>query len=126
MGSLSWEERVIRVYGRFLSNLCFADDTVLFSSSTKEAETMLNELNEAGKRVGLEINRKKTQFIKNAYCEDGGIQLEGHQIVKTSSYAYHGRSMEMENDLKEELNIRMRAAWAAFAEEWTLEGLKKR
>ncbi|KAK6741808.1 hypothetical protein RB195_009591 [Necator americanus] len=115
MKSLSWEERGIRVDGRFLSNLRFADDIVLFSSSTNEAETMLNELNEAGKRIGLRINRKKTQFMKNAHCEDGGVQLEGPQIVETPSYVYLGRSMNMENDLKEELNRRMRAAWAAFA-----------
>ncbi|KAK6753596.1 hypothetical protein RB195_012904 [Necator americanus] len=115
MKSLSWEERGIRVDGRFLSNLRFADDIVLFSSSTNEAETMLNELNEAGKRVGLRINRKKTQFMKSTYCEDGGVQLEGSQIVETPSYVYLGRSMNMENDLKEELNRRMRAAWAAFA-----------
>ncbi|KAK6736808.1 hypothetical protein RB195_019480 [Necator americanus] len=115
MKSLSWEERCIRVDGRFLSNLRFANDIVLFSSSTNEAETMLNELNEAGKRIGLRINRKKTQFMKNAHCEDGGVQLEGSQIVETPSYVYLGRSMNMENDLKEELNRRMRAAWAAFA-----------
>ncbi|KAK6749451.1 hypothetical protein RB195_001826 [Necator americanus] len=115
MKSLSWEERGIRVDGGFLSNLRLADDIVLFSSSTNEAETMLNELNEAGKRIGLRINRKKTQFMKNAHCEDGGVQLEGSQIVETPSYVYLGRSMNMENDLKEELNRRMRAAWAAFA-----------
>ncbi|KAK6732101.1 hypothetical protein RB195_016466 [Necator americanus] len=115
MKSLSWEERGILVDGRFLSNLRFADDIVLFSSSTNEAETMLNELNEAGKRLELRINRRKTQFMKNAYCEDGGVQLEGSQIVKTSSYVYLGRSMNMENELKEELNRRMRAAWATFA-----------
>ncbi|KAK6761046.1 hypothetical protein RB195_022203 [Necator americanus] len=115
MKSLSWEEKGIRVDGRFLSNLRFADDIVLFSSSTSEAETMLSELNEAGKRIGLRINRKKTQFMKNAYCEDGGVQLEGSQIVEGSSFAYLEPSMNMENDLKEERNRRMRAAWAAFA-----------
>ncbi|KAK6764744.1 hypothetical protein RB195_024901 [Necator americanus] len=114
MKSLYWEEGGIRVDGRFLSNLRFADDIVLFSSSTNEAETMLNELNEAGKRIGLRINGK-TQFMKNAHCEDGGVQLEGFQIVETPSYVYLGRSMNMEKDLKEELNRRMRAGRAAFA-----------
>ncbi|KAK6750004.1 hypothetical protein RB195_002166 [Necator americanus] len=70
MKSLSWEEKGTRVDGRFLSNLHFTDDIVLFSSTTSEAETMLNELNEAGKRIGLRINRKKAQFMKNAYYED--------------------------------------------------------
>ncbi|KAK6749318.1 hypothetical protein RB195_001742 [Necator americanus] len=115
MKSLSWEERGIRVDGRFLSNLRFADDIVLFSSCTNEAERRLNELNEAAKRIGLRIKRKKTQFMKNAHCEDGGVQLEGSQIVETLSYVYIKRSMNMENDLKEELNRIMRAAWAAFA-----------
>ena len=65
MKSLEWDERSIRVDGRFLSNLRFADDIVLFSRSTTEAETMLKELNEVGKRFGLQINRKKTQIMKN-------------------------------------------------------------
>ncbi|KAK6761918.1 hypothetical protein RB195_022855 [Necator americanus] len=69
---------------------------------------MLNELNEAEKKIGLRIKRKKAQIKKNAYCEDREVELEGSQIVETSSYVYLGRSME--NDLKEELNRRMRAA----------------
>ncbi|KAK6733674.1 hypothetical protein RB195_017432 [Necator americanus] len=64
MKSLFWEERGICVDGRFPSNLRFADEIVLFSSSTNEAEKILNELNEAGKRIGPRIDRKKTQFMK--------------------------------------------------------------
>ena len=114
MKSLEWDERGIRVDGRFLSNLRFADDIVLFSSSTTEADAMLKELNEAGKKFGLRINRKKTQFMKNAYSEGNGIQLDGSPITETPSYVYLGRSMNMENDLEEELNRRSKAAWAAF------------
>ncbi|KAK6731318.1 hypothetical protein RB195_007657 [Necator americanus] len=105
----------IRVDGRFLSNLRFADDIALVSSSTNEADTMVKELDEAGKRIGLRINRKETETMKNAYCGDEGIQLEGSQIVETLSYVYLGRSMNMENKLKEEPNRMTRAAWAAFA-----------
>ncbi|KAK6736074.1 hypothetical protein RB195_019009 [Necator americanus] len=53
--------------------------------------------------------------MKNAYCENGEVQLEGSQIVETLSYAYLGRSMSMQNHCKEELNKRMRVTWAAFA-----------
>ncbi|KAK6731462.1 hypothetical protein RB195_007744 [Necator americanus] len=81
MKSLSWEERSIRVEGRFLSNLRFADNIVPFPRSTNEAEAMLKGLNEAGKRIGLRINIKKTQFMKNAYYEDGGVQVEGSQTI---------------------------------------------
>ncbi|KAE9416321.1 hypothetical protein Angca_002462, partial [Angiostrongylus cantonensis] len=64
MKSLDWEEKGIRIDGKFLSNLRFADYIVIFSRSTSEAEMMINELNEAGIKIGLRINRKKTQFIK--------------------------------------------------------------
>ena len=87
MKSLDWDERGIRVDGRFLSNLRFADHIVLFSSIT-EAETMLKELNEVGKKIGLRINRKKTQFMKNALCEDVEMELEGTPNMETSSYVY--------------------------------------
>ncbi|KAK6755594.1 hypothetical protein RB195_014143 [Necator americanus] len=63
----------------------------------------------------MRINRKRTQFMKNAYCENGGVQLEGFQIVETSSYVYLGCSMNMESDLKEELNRMMKAVWEVFA-----------
>lgn len=39
--------------GRFRSNHGFADDIVLFSNSTTEADVMLVELSEAGKGIGL-------------------------------------------------------------------------
>ena len=42
------------------------------------------------------------------------MELEGSPIAETPSYVYLGRSMNMENDLEDELNRRSRAAWAAF------------
>ncbi|KAK6755485.1 hypothetical protein RB195_014077 [Necator americanus] len=54
------------------------------------------------------------KVLKSVCGEDGGIRLEDSGIG-VSSYVYFGRSMNMENDLKEELNGRMRTAWAAFA-----------
>ncbi|XGW11186.1 hypothetical protein V3C99_012578 [Haemonchus contortus] len=116
MKSLNWDEKGIRVDGWFLSNLRFADDIVLFSSSIAEAETMLAELNKAGKKVGLRmrINQTKTQFMKNAWADVGQIKIDGTPIKETSSYVYLGRSMNMDNDMREELVRRQKAAWAAF------------
>ena len=40
----------------------FADDIAILSNSIAEAETMFVELNEAGKKIGLRISRKKTNI----------------------------------------------------------------
>ncbi|KAE9415673.1 hypothetical protein Angca_000466, partial [Angiostrongylus cantonensis] len=77
--------------------LRFADDIVIFSRSSSEAE-----LNEAGIKIGLRINRKKTQFMKNPWCESEKIELDGSLIAETTSYVYLGRSMNMGNSMKEE------------------------
>ncbi|KAE9412640.1 hypothetical protein Angca_007107, partial [Angiostrongylus cantonensis] len=64
MKSLDWDEKGLRIDGKFPSNLRFADDIVIFSRSTSAAEMMINELNEARIKIGLRINRKKSQFMK--------------------------------------------------------------
>ncbi|XGW13290.1 hypothetical protein V3C99_013711 [Haemonchus contortus] len=71
---------------------------------------MLAELNKAGNKVGLRINQTKTQFMKNAWADEG----HGTPIRESSSYVYLGRSMNMDNDMREELVRRQKAAWAAF------------
>ena len=108
--SLDWEDKGICVNGKFLSNLRFADDIVIFSRSTNEAEMMLRELNEVGSKIGLRINRMKTQFMKNAWCDGGRVEIDGSPIAETKSYVYLGRSMNMDNDMKEELDRRRRTA----------------
>ncbi|VDL84305.1 unnamed protein product [Nippostrongylus brasiliensis] len=92
MKSLDWDKKGLRVDGKFLSNFRFANHIVIFAKNTTEAETMLREL-EAGRKIGLRINPKKTQ---------------------TKSYVYLGRSMNMDNDIKEELIRRRRAARSAY------------
>ncbi|KAE9412568.1 hypothetical protein Angca_009450, partial [Angiostrongylus cantonensis] len=80
MKSLDWDQKGIRTDGKFLSNFRFADDIVIFSRNTSETEMMINELNEEGIKIGLRINRKKTQFMKNPWCEGGKIELDGSPI----------------------------------------------
>ncbi|KHJ86913.1 hypothetical protein OESDEN_13323 [Oesophagostomum dentatum] len=53
------------------------DDVVLCAKSQEEAQSMLDDLNEASRRIGLETNQKKTQYMKNAWCPSGRIKLEG-------------------------------------------------
>ncbi|VDM64241.1 unnamed protein product [Angiostrongylus costaricensis] len=109
MKSLDCDEKGIRIGGIFLSNLRLAVDIVTFSGSTSEAETMINELNESGEKSGLCINQKKTQFMKNPWCENEKIELDGSLTAETTSYVHLGRSINMENSIKKKLDGRRRA-----------------
>ncbi|KHJ95176.1 hypothetical protein OESDEN_04883 [Oesophagostomum dentatum] len=55
---------------------------------------MLKKLNEAGKRFGLRINQKQTQFMKIAYSEGERMELEGSPTAETPS---QGRPVNMQD-----------------------------
>ncbi|KAJ1349730.1 hypothetical protein KIN20_005364 [Parelaphostrongylus tenuis] len=63
---------------------------------------MLKDLNEAGKKILLLIN--------SIWGNDENIRLDGYLITETSTYVYLGRSLNMENNLKEEDDRRRKAA----------------
>jgi hypothetical protein len=73
---LDWEGRGIRVDGRRLHHLRFADDVVLFATDPAEATDMLAEFEEACGRAGLKINVKKTQYMATQEAPLGTVTLE--------------------------------------------------
>lgn len=75
---------------------------------------MLKELYEAGTKIGLRINRERTQFMKNVWCEGDNINIDGSLLTGAISYVYLGRSINIDNDKKEELSRRRKAAWSAY------------
>ncbi|WKY12022.1 hypothetical protein Q1695_003521 [Nippostrongylus brasiliensis] len=112
MMNLDWDAKGYPVDGKRISNLRFADDIVLISNSTAEAEEMLSELNMAGRKIGLDMNMSKTQFMVNQWCDTGLVKLNGVALQRVDSYVYLGRELNMENDLAPEIACRRHAAWA--------------
>lgn len=75
---------------------------------------MLAELNKSGDIIGTRIYRRKVQFMKDYCFEEEAAQLERSQLTETTSCEFRGRSMNMERDMKDELDRRRRAAWPDF------------
>lgn len=111
---LDWSDYGLRVDGEKLNHLRFADDIVLITETTADAERMLNELNTESEKAGLRINIGKTQFIRNEQAAAGTIHLAGQAIEEVEEYIYLGRAINAKNTLTSELARRTRAGWAAF------------
>ena len=60
---MGWKEEKIKIDGKWLSNLRFADDTVLLTHSKKELQKMAIEFEEGRKGVGL---GNKTKLFLNS------------------------------------------------------------
>ncbi|XGW29221.1 hypothetical protein V3C99_008770 [Haemonchus contortus] len=109
MRNLEWEGLGVKVGGRYLHHLRFADDIVLITPNIEQAERMLAEFNNTCGKIGLRLNSTKTMFIKNGLLR---IRKE-----------YLGLEVNMMNDFAPELCRRKRAVWGAFK---NIEGVVKK
>ncbi|KAK6752525.1 hypothetical protein RB195_003755 [Necator americanus] len=111
---LEWDDMGVKVDGRQLHHLRFADDIVLITPSISQAERMLTEFDETCGCIGLQLNLKKMMFMRNEWVSDAPFTLNGTNISECTSYVYLGRVLNMMNDLTPELGRRRRAAWGAY------------
>ena len=53
----------IKIGGRNINNLGYADDTTLMAESEEELETLLMKVKEESEKFGLKLNIQKTKII---------------------------------------------------------------
>ena len=78
--SLKWEGKGLCVNGEYISNLRFADDLVIIAKEEEELINMLEELNEEGKKKGLEISIEKTKIMSKKEMEREGRYIPQRKI----------------------------------------------
>ncbi|CAM4690395.1 unnamed protein product [Leuciscus chuanchicus] len=111
---LNWDEVGIKINGRWLNHLCFADDIVLIGCSAVDVQQRLDQLNQAGARFGLKINLAKTKWMRNDQVADTTLHVDPHQLQQVDSYIYLGQELTTDHKIGRELARRRRAAWVSF------------
>ena len=53
----------IKIAGRNINNLRYADDTTLMAESEEELKSLLMKVKEESKKVGLRLNIQKTKIM---------------------------------------------------------------
>ncbi|EYC09263.1 hypothetical protein Y032_0061g3244 [Ancylostoma ceylanicum] len=101
MRKLEWEDMRVRVDGRLLHHLRFAD-IVLITPSISQAERML-DFDDARGKIGLPLFLTKTMVISNGWVPDAPFSLNGTNIFEYSSYVCPGWEVNMMKDLASEL-----------------------
>ncbi|KAK6756167.1 hypothetical protein RB195_014513 [Necator americanus] len=109
MRKLEWDDMGVKVDGRQLHHLRFADDIVLIIPSISQAERMLTEFDETCRCIGLQLNLQKTILMRNGWVSDAPFTLNRTNISECR-YFYLDRELNVMNDLTPELGKR-RAAW---------------
>ena len=67
----------IKIAGRNISNLRYADDTTLMAETEEELKSLLMKVKEEGEKVGLKLNIQKTKIMASGPITSR--QIDGKQ-----------------------------------------------
>ena len=84
MRNAGLEERTagIKIAGRNINNLRYADDTLLMAESEEELKSLLMKVNEESEKVGLKLNIQKTNIMASGPITSW--QIDGETVETVS------------------------------------------
>ena len=84
----------IKIAGRNISNLRYADDTTLMAESKEELKSLLMKVKEESKKVGLKLNIQKTKIMASGPIISW--KIDGETVETVSDFIFWARkSLQM-------------------------------
>ena len=71
----------IKIAGRNINNLRYADDTTLMAESKEDLKSLLMKVKEESEKVGLKLNIQKTKIMASGPITSWEIDLEPGEAV---------------------------------------------
>ena len=83
MRNAGWEETQagIKIAGRNINNLRYADDTTLMAESEEELKSLLMKVKEESEKVGFKLNSQKTKIMASGPTTSWQIDGETVETV---------------------------------------------
>ena len=110
------EDFGINIGGRNISNLRYADDTALCADNYQDICTLLNNINEEGKKKNMKLNAKKTKVMHIGRGTYEDIDIDGETLERVLEFVYLGSCKTSDGDCKEDLNRRIARAKSKMIE----------
>ena len=94
----------IKIAGRNINNLRYADDTTLMAESEEELKTLLMKVKEESEKVGLKLNIQKTKIMGSSPITSWEIDGETGETVETvSDFILGGSKITADVDCSHEI-----------------------
>ena len=90
----------IKIAGRDISNLRYADDTTLIAENKEELKRLLMKVKEEREKAGLKLNIQKTKIIASSPIISWQIDGETMKIVR--DFLYLGSKITADGDCSHE------------------------
>ena len=91
----------IRIAGRNINNLRYADDTTLVAESEEELKTLLMKVKEESEKVGLKLNIQKMKIMATGPITSW--QIDGETVETVRDFTFGGSKIIADGDCKHEI-----------------------
>ena len=115
----------IKIAGRNISNLRYADDTTLMAESEEELKSLLMKVKEETGKVGLKLNFQKTKIMTSGPITSW--QIDGETVETVSNFILGGSKITEDGDCSLEIKRRLllgRKDRTNWKRPWCWEGLR--
>ena len=92
----------IKIAGRNINNLRYADDTTLMAESKEELKSLLMKVKEESEKVGLKLNIQKTKIMASSPITSW--EIDGEIVETVPEFILGGSKITEDGDCSHEIN----------------------
>ena len=93
----------IKIAGRNISNLRYADDTILMAESEEELKSLLMKVKEESEKVDLKLNIQKTEIMASGPI--ASWQMDGETMETVRDFILGGSKITVAMKLKDACSL---------------------
>ena len=95
----------IKIAGRNINNLRYADDTTLMAESEEELKSLLMKVKVGSEKVGLKLSIQKTKIMASSPITSW--QIDGETVETVSDFTFLGSKITADGDCSHEIKRRL-------------------
>ena len=95
----------IKITGRNINNLRYADDTTLMAESEEELKSLLMKVKEESGKVGLKLNIQKMKIMASGPITSW--EIYGETVETVSDFTFGGSKITADGDCSHEIKRRL-------------------
>ena len=103
----------IKIAGRNINNLRYADDTTLMAESEEELNSLLMKVKEESEKVGLKLNIQKTKIMASRPITSW--EIDGETVETVSNFILGDSKITADDDCSHEIKRRFLLGRKAMA-----------
>ena len=104
---LGWIEAQtgIKIAGRNINNLRYADDTTLVAESEEKLKSLLMKVKEESEKAGLKLNIQKTKIMASGPITSW--QIDGETVEAVADFIFGGSKIPADGDCSHDIKRRL-------------------